>query len=79
MAVRLTRKQMSEKYPNQWIGISNVKYKNVQHKEIESADVVYTDKTASELGMMSLRGEGVQPLFTTPDNVFQLGMIGGVR
>jgi hypothetical protein len=34
---------------------------------------VYTDKTASELGMMSLRGESVQPLFTTPDDVFPLG------
>ena len=71
--VRLTRQEMAEKYPNQWIGISNVEYKDMNSKEIISAEVVYTDKTASELGLMALNGENVQPLYTTPDNVYQLG------
>ena len=70
---------MSEKYPNRWIGIRNIKYKDIEHKEIEYAEVVYVDKSASELGFMALQGENIQPLFTTPDDVFQIGVIGGYK
>ena len=38
MAERLTRKQMADKYPNQWLGIRNITYKG---REIESAEVIY--------------------------------------
>lgn len=76
MAERLTRKQMADRYPNQWLGIRNITYIG---REIESAEIVYTKKTASELGLYSLRGEDVQPLFTTPDLVFQLGAAGGIN
>ena len=76
MAERLTRKQMADKYPNQWLGIRNIEYKG---RKIESAEVVYTQRTASELGLLSLKGEDVQPLFTTPDMVFQLGVAGGMN
>lgn len=64
MAERLTRKQMADRYPNQWLGIRNVEYKG---REIESAEVIYINRTASELGLMSLKGEDVQSVFTTPD------------
>lgn len=77
MAEHLTREQMAEKYPNTWLGLNNIKYLNNDGVTLESADVVYTDKTASELGLMALQGEDIQPLFTTPDNVFQLGFLGG--
>jgi len=77
MIERLTREQMAEKYPNSWLGINNIKYKNDDDVTVESADVVYTNKTASELGLMALQGEDIQPLFTTPDDVFQLGFLGG--
>jgi hypothetical protein len=76
MAERLTRKQMDDKYPNQWLGIRKIEYKG---RKIESAEVVYTQKTASELGLLSLKGEDVQPLFTTPDMIFQLGVVGGMN
>lgn len=77
MAQHLTREQMSIKYPNTWLGINNIRYKDNNKTTIESADVVYTDKTASELGLLALQGEDIQPLFTTPDEVFQLGFLGG--
>lgn len=77
MAERLTREQMAEKYPNQWIGIANVEYMDTEKKTMQSADVIYTDKTASELGMISLKERNIIPLYTTPDNTFQLGVIGG--
>ena len=72
MAERLTRKQMADRYPNQWLGIRNIEYKG---REIESAEV----RTASELGLMSLKGGDVQPFFTTPDLVFQTGAAGGIK
>lgn len=77
MAQHLTREQMSIKYPNTWLGINNIRYKDNNKTTIESADVVYTNKTASELGLLALQGEDIQPLFTTPDEVFQLGFLGG--
>lgn len=64
---------MSEKYPNTWLGLRNIKYRNNDGATLESADVVYIDKTASELRLMALQG----PLFTTPAEVFQLGFLGG--
>lgn len=76
MAERLTREQMAEKYPNQWLGINNIEYNDSSKKEIKSVNVVYTDKTASELGLMALHGDNIQPYFTTPDDTFQLGFIG---
>ena len=76
MAERLTRKQMADKYPNQWLGIRNIVYKG---REIATAEVIYTQRTASELGLLSLKGEDVQPLFTTPDMFFQLGAAGGMN
>ena len=73
MTERLTREQMAEKYPNQWLGINNIEYNDSSKKEIKSVNVVYTDKTASELGLMALHGDNIQPYFTTPDDTFQLG------
>ena len=35
MAERLTREQMAEKYPNQSIGITNIKYENNDGVTIE--------------------------------------------
>lgn len=36
---RLTWKQMQEKYPNQWLGLVDVKYKNDDGATVESAVV----------------------------------------
>ena len=45
---------------------------------MESAEIVYTDKSKDELTAMMLRGE-IDARYTTPDNLFQLGMIGVYR
>lgn len=73
MLMRMTLDEMRTAYPNTWLGITNVE-KN-DHGAVVSAEVVYTDKTASELGMMSLKHQGVQPYFTTPDNTFFVGTV----
>ena len=61
MAERLTRKQMADKYPNQWLGIRNIVYNG---REIQTAEVIYTQRTASELGLLSLKGETVRKLIS---------------
>ena len=77
MAERMTWEEIQEKYPDQWVGLVDVKYLEDDGISIESAVVKYLDKTKSELTKMALKGEIISR-YTTPDNVFQLGMIGGV-
>jgi hypothetical protein len=71
---RMTKKEMDSKYPNRWLGITNPEYDSFTGKLI-AADVLFTDKTASELASMSMRGEDVEPIFTTPDRCFHAGAV----
>ena len=74
MIERLTREQMAQKYPDMWIGLSNIKYANDDGVTLESADVNYTDKTADELFQMQVDGtEGVISWYTN-DNALPLGV-----
>ncbi len=76
MVERLTRKQMSEKYPNTWLGINNIKYKNDDGVTVESADIVYTDKSADELLEMQIDGiDGIIGWYTNDDGL-PLGVAG---
>lgn len=76
MAERLTREQMSKKYPNTWLGINNIKYKNDDGVTVESADIVYTDKTEDELLEMQIDGtDGIISWYTN-DNGLPLGVAG---
>ena len=52
-----------------------MKYVNDDGVSVESAIVKYTDKSKDELTIMALDGKVVSR-YTTPDNVFQLGMVG---
>ena len=76
MAERLTREQMAEKYPNTWLGLSNIKYQNDDGVTLESADVVYTNKTEDELFEMQL--DGIEEIigWYTNDNGLPLGVAG---
>jgi len=76
MVERLTREQMAEKYPNSWLGINNIKYENNDGVTVESADVVYTNKTASELLHMQLTGEEHIMRWFTNDDGLPLGVAG---
>ena len=69
----MTLEEMRTKYPNKWLGICDKQYDDKGY--LLSANVVYTDKTASELAIMSIEKKGVTPYFTTPDNTFHIGVI----
>lgn len=71
--MRMTVQEMAKKYPDRWIGISNVETSD--NGSVVSGEVVFTDRTASELAMMSIRNEGVRPHYTTPNNTFHVGAI----
>ncbi|MCM1261592.1 MAG: hypothetical protein NC313_02640 [Butyrivibrio sp.] len=76
MAEHLTREQMAEKYPNTWLGLNNVKYKNDDGVTLESADVIYKDKTSSELLQMQIKGNDGIIRWYTNDNGLPLGVAG---
>lgn len=73
---RLTWKQMQEKYPDQWLGLTDVKYLDDDGVTIESGVIKYADKTHSELLEMVIAGEGIVHCHTNPDGHFLLGMVG---
>ena len=70
MIERLTREQMAERYPNQWLGIKNVRYRNNDGITLESAEVVYTGKTKDELVSKQILGaEGIIAWYTSENEV----------
>lgn len=77
MAERMTWEEIVEAYPDQWVGLANIEYKTGNRASIQSAEVVYTDKTKFELSYIQLETDNqIKGYFTTPDTVFQLGMLG---
>lgn len=74
MKGRLTWQEIQTQYPDQWVGLVEVKYLNDDGVSIESAVVKYTDLSKGELTKRMLDGEIISR-FTTPDNVFQMGMV----
>lgn len=72
--MRLTTDEMAKKYPGMWIGLAKVEFEE-DGANIRTAEVIYIDKTASELAEMAMDGEDVRPYFTTPNEVFDMGGI----
>ena len=70
---RLTWKEIVEKYPDTWIGLTDIIWED--ESNIKSAVAKFTDKTKSELLSLVFKGELEYSCYTTPDNIFQLGAI----
>ncbi len=75
MTERLTWEQIQKKYPDQWVGLVDVRYRNNDGISVESAVVKYMDKTKSELTRMVLNGEIISR-HTNPEGHLQLGAVG---
>lgn len=75
MGERLTWEQIQDKYPDQWVGLTDVQYMDDDGGSVESAVVKYADKTKSELTKLVLSGEIISR-HTNPDGHLQLGMVG---
>lgn len=74
MTERLTWEQIQKKYPDQWVGLVDVRYRNNDGISVESAVVKYKDKTKAELTRMVLKGEIVSR-HTNPEGHLQLGAV----
>jgi len=76
---KLTWRQIQEKYPDQWVGLVDVEFEPNNDASIKAAVVAYVGQPKGELTRMMLNGECISR-YTTPDNVFQLGIMGaGIR
>ena len=70
----MTWKEIEEKYPDQWVGLTDVEWDAPDGANVVSAVVKYTDKTPDELYMMQASGQGVITEYTTPQN-FPYGQV----
>ena len=61
--MRMTVDEMQKAYPNTCIGITDVEFDN--HHQIISGDVIYTDKSETELIRMAIRHTGIRPFYTS--------------
>jgi len=75
MTERLMWEQIQKKYPDQWVGLVDVRYRNNNGISVESAVVKYKDKTKSELTRMVLKGEIISR-HTNPEGHWKLGAAG---
>jgi len=73
---RMTWSEIGTKYPDQWVGLTDVIYMDNDGISVESAIIKYTDKSKSELAMMAINGEDIIPAYTTPNLTFHMGAIG---
>ena len=64
---RLTWNEIAEKYPDQWIGLSDIDWEDGAN--IRSAVVKFTGKSSSELFEMQIRTKDIQTIYTTPENL----------
>lgn len=68
--MRMTRQQMAEKYPDRYLEISDIQYENNDGVTIESAEVVYTEKSEEELLTLQISGvEDIMCWYTTGSKV----------
>lgn len=74
MGERLTWEEIQERYPDMWLGLTDVEYVDDDGVSVESAIVKYTDKTKDELLVMAFAGEIVSK-YSTPDNIAQVGLV----
>lgn len=73
----MTWEEIKRKYPDQWIGLTDVVYNNNDGVNIKTAVVKYANKSREELFMMQMEyQDNFEAVFTTPDHVLQLGLWG---
>ncbi len=77
MNERMTWAQIQEKFPRQWVGLTDVEYEESNSSTIRSAVVAITDKSKSELTLEQIKSNGlIIARYTDPNRLFQLGALG---
>lgn len=65
---------LPERYPYQWVGLSDVEWDKPGGVNVVSAVVKYADKTEDELLDMQISGQDIITEYTTPQN-FPYGQV----
>ena len=73
MGERLSWQEIQKEYPDQWVGLIDVARKGAT---IISAVVKYTGMTHGELSYRQLSEEGLCGVYTSPDHLAPLGIVG---
>lgn len=74
MGERLTWDEIVEKYPDRWVGLTDVEWKAPNNPNVVSAVVKYTDKDMNELLEMQFDDDNLYSIYTTPDHVPFVGV-----
>jgi len=74
LAERLTWDEIVAKYPDRWVGLTDVEWKAPNNPNVKTAVVKYTDKDMNELLRMQFHDRNLYSIYTTPDNVPFVGV-----
>ncbi len=73
MKKRLSWDEIKKNFPNKWVGLSEVDWKD--ESNVRSAVVTYAGDSDVEPLKRQLAGEDIYAIYTTPDNLCPLGML----
>lgn len=73
--VNMRWSDIQKKYPNQWVGLKNVVWKNAA--TIDTAEVCYTenDISSDDMAFLAIQGDIDAAKYTTPDNENSVGAL----
>lgn len=74
MNQRMTIDEIINAYPDQWVGLVDVEW--MDEANVKTAVVKYTGMNSSDLIRMQIKDKGLYTLYTTPDNLAPLGIMG---
>ena len=74
MTDRMTMEEIIAKYPDQWVGLVDVDWKD--ESNVRSAVVKYTGLSVGELTRMQIKDQNIYSTYTTPNNLAPMGAVG---
>ena len=75
MSMCLSWEEIAEKYPDQWVGLKNVTWKD--EATVAKAEVCFTEKDMSsdEMALLAVQGKIDAAKYTTPDKEDSVGAL----
>ena len=73
MNQRMTWEEIKETYPDKWVGLSKIEWKDGAN--VRSAVVEYVGNDDHEPLKRQIAGEDIEAVYTTPDNLCPLGIL----
>ena len=77
MEKRMTWEEIKAAYPDKWVGLSKIEWKD--EANVRSAVVEYVGNSGGDALRRQIAGEDIETVYTTPDNLCPLGILVGGR